>query len=95
MRYTFIALIAFMFYGCASSSRVDMIADQVKANQLNIRTMQDMQNDYETNILNIHNRLASNDAKIANLAEEQKNLKVIVNNLNSKFDSKFRQNLMK
>ena len=94
-KFFLIALCCAGIYGCASSSRVDMIADQTKANQINIKTLQSNQNDYETNILNIHNRMASQDAKISELQDEQKSLKSSVNNLTSKFDSKFRQTLTK
>lgn len=82
-------------YGCASSSRVDVLADQIRAQQIKMQTLEDLQAQNESQTVSIYNRMASHEAKIVNLNEQYNSLSETVNNLSSKFDSKFRQNLMK
>lgn len=88
-------LIIGIISGCASNSKVDALANQVKAQEYAINELTKADAQEESQKINIYNRIASLEGKSN---EQNIRLNVLANDiqsLGSKFDTKFRQNALK
>ena len=92
-----VAILAVMMIstGCASNSRVDMLADQVKAQKIQITALQEQQERDYDNQIPLYNRIAGIEGKLENHQLRLNNLSNEVESLMKKFDTKFRHNQMK
>lgn len=95
MKRVAILAVMIMVSGCASNSRVDMLADQVKAQSIQIKALQEQQERDYDNKIPLYNRIAGIEGKLANHQIRLDNLTNTIENLMSKFDAKFRHNQMK
>ena len=90
-----LAIVMSGMIGCASNSRVDALANQLREQQSAIYTLQKAALQEESQRINIYNRIAGNEGTLSN---HKLRLDIMNNNiqsLSSKFDAKFKQNALK
>lgn len=92
----FISLFALLaFTGCASSSRVDVLTDQVKLQGIQIKELQNHEQKEELQIISLYSRIAGLEGKIEDQKTTINSIQADVQNLSSKFDFKFKDQIMK
>lgn len=95
MRISLLLLTFVSMYGCASSSRVDILSDQINAQKIAIRTLEQQHEQDEKHMIEMHNRFANNEHEISQLSLKVDRTDQKVNSLTSKFDAKFQHQILK
>ena len=81
--------------GCSTSERLTLLEDKVKAQGIQIRTLQDQDTKIEAEIISSHNRMAIHEKTLADQKVLNEAMRKELDNLKSKFDVKFKQEIMK